>query len=205
MIKLEVQNLAKRFGPRKVFSDINFSLETGQSIAIVGPNGSGKSTLLKLLIGFNYPTKGKVIFSENGRTLEFDAYRRRLALVSPYLALYGSLTAHENLRFFAKVNGDNVTDDQIEKTLSSIGLAGRGDDFVAAYSSGMLQRLKYAVAMLKNPDILMVDEPTSNLDDAGKKIISDLIDARRRESIIIIATNEKEDYGLAERLCQLGG
>ena len=205
MIKLEVQNLAKRFGPRKVFSDINFSLETGQSIAIVGPNGSGKSTLLKLLIGFNYPTKGKVIFSENGRTLEFDAYRRRLALVSPYLALYGSLTAHENLRFFAKVNGDNVTDDQIEKTLSSVGLAGRGDDFVAAYSSGMLQRLKYAVAMLKNPGILMVDEPTSNLDDAGKKIISGLIDARRNESIIIIATNEKEEYGLADRLCQLGG
>ncbi|SYZ74153.1 Heme exporter protein CcmA [Candidatus Zixiibacteriota bacterium] len=205
MIRLEVQNLAKRFGARKVFSDINFTLETGQSIAVTGPNGSGKSTLLRLLIGFNYPTRGKVIFSEDGRVLEFDSLRRRLALVSPYLALYGSLTARENLRFFAHVNGDRITDERIESTLTAVGLGGRGDDFVAGYSSGMLQRLKYAVAVLKNPAVFMIDEPTSNLDDAGKKIVFDLIEARRREAIIIVATNEKEEYGLAERLCQLGG
>jgi len=205
MFKLAVQNLAKRFGARKVFENINFSLEQGQSIAIVGPNGSGKSTLLKLLIGFSIPTKGKVVFSDNGKPLDFDLYRRRLALISPYLALYTSLTARENLQFLATVNGDLITANEIDQVLAQVGLEGRGDDFVVAYSSGMLQRLKYAAAILKNPAILMIDEPTSNLDDSGKKIIFDLIDRQRKESIIIIATNEKEDYTLADKLCQLGG
>ena len=205
MIKLEVQNLGKRFGSRKVFDNINFALDPGHSLAIVGPNGSGKSTLLKLIIGFGIPTRGKVIFSENSKKLDFDQYRRRLALVSPYLALYGSLTARENLEFLSKVNGDIISRDQIEKILSQVGLDGRGEDFVSAYSSGMLQRLKYAAALLKNPEILLIDEPTSNLDDAGKKIVFELIESRRKNAIIIIATNEKEEYGFAEQLCQLGG
>jgi heme exporter protein A len=204
MINLEVQNLAKRFGSRKVFDNINFALAPGHSLAIVGPNGSGKSTLLKLIIGFGIPTRGKVIFSENGKKLDFDQYRRRLALVSPYLALYGSLTARENLEFLSKVNGDIISRDQIEKILSQVGLDGRGEDFVSAYSSGMLQRLKYAAALLKNPEIFLIDEPTSNLDDAGKKIVFELIESRRKNAIIIIATNEKEEYGFAEQLCQLG-
>jgi heme exporter protein A len=205
MINLEVQNLAKRFGSRKVFDNINFALEPGHSLAIVGPNGSGKSTLLKLIIGFGIPTRGQVIFSENNKKLDFDQYRRRLALVSPYLALYGSLTARENLEFLSKVNGDIISRDQIEKILSQVGLDGRGEDFVSAYSSGMLQRLKYAAALLKNPEILLIDEPTSNLDDAGKKIVFELLESRRKDTIIIIATNEKEEYGFAEQLCQLGG
>lgn len=188
-----------------MFENINFSLEIGQSIAIVGPNGSGKSTLLKLLIGLGLPTRGKVTFSDNGKPLDFDMYRKRLALVSPYLALYTSLTARENLQFLAKVNGDLITDSDIDQVLAQVGLEWRGDDFVAAYSSGMLQRLKYAAAILKNPAILMIDEPTSNLDYSGKKIIFDLIDRQRKESIIIIATNEKEEYSLADKLCQLGG
>jgi len=205
MIKLEVENLAKWFGPRKVFENISFALTQGESIAIVGPNGSGKSTLLKLLIGFAFPTRGRVVFSDEGKKLDFDSYRRRLALVSPYPALYGSLTARENLDFFARVNGDLVTNEEIDQVLAQVGLEGRGEDFVAAYSSGMLQRLKYAVALLKDPSILMIDEPTSNLDEAGKKIISDLIESRRTKSLIIIATNEKEEYSLAEKLCRLGG
>ncbi|MEW6015939.1 MAG: ABC transporter ATP-binding protein [Candidatus Zixiibacteriota bacterium] len=204
MLKLDVQNLAKRFGARKVFENINFSLTPGESIAIVGPNGSGKSTLLRLIIGLNIPTRGKVVFSDDGKPLEFDAYRRRLALVSPYLSLYGSLTGKENLRFFAKVNGDNISDQEIESLLAQVGLQGRGDDFVSAYSSGMLQRLKYAVALAKNPEILMLDEPSSNLDESGKKAVSDIIESRRKSTILIIATNEKEEYALAERLCQLG-
>lgn len=205
MIKLEVQNLAKRFGPRKVFDNIDFSLGQGQSLAVVGPNGSGKSTLLRLIIGLSIPTGGRVIFSDETRRLDFDRYRRHLSLVAPYMALYSPLSARENLHFFAKVNGDYITDTEIEKALTTVGLEGRGDDFVAAYSSGMMQRLKYAVALLKNPSILLIDEPTANLDDEGKKIVFDLIESRRHDSIIIIATNEREEYRLADTLCQLGG
>ncbi len=205
MLKLDVNNLGKRFGARAVFEDISFSLECGQSLAVTGPNGSGKSTLLRLITGLLVPSSGKVNFTENKKKLDFDQYRKRLAIVAPYLSLYSSLTAAENLKFFAEVDGRRVERNDIDNLLAEVGLDGRADDFVSAYSSGMLQRLKYAVALLKNPDILIVDEPTVNLDENGKGIVRDIISARRKNAIVIIATNEKEDYPLADNICQLGG
>ena len=115
MLKLEVKNLAKWFGTRKIFEDIDFSLEPGRSIAIVGPNGSGKTTLLTLIMGLSFPTMGRVAFYRDGRKLDFDKYRRSLALVAPYMALYGSLTAAENMRFLLKVDGRSAADSEIEE------------------------------------------------------------------------------------------
>ncbi len=204
MINLDVKNISKWFGTRKVFENISFSISSGQSLAVVGPNGSGKTTLLKLIIGLVVPTRGEVFFSANGRKLDFDEYRPVLSLVGPYLSLYGSLTAIENLQFISKVNGSKISELEIRNMLELVGLDGRGDDFVSAYSSGMQQRLKYAAALIKNPSILILDEPTSNLDDEGKKKIFDLINRYRPDSIIIIATNEKEEHSLADNTCQLG-
>jgi heme exporter protein A len=205
MLKLEVQNVGKWFDSRRVFDCIDFTLEPGQSMAVVGPNGSGKTTLLKMIIGLILPTKGIIAFTDNGRKLDFEQYRRQLSLVAPYLSLYCALTARENLRFFSGVNGRHVSDDEIEAILTGVGLPGRADDYVSAYSSGMQQRLKYAVALLKDPSILLIDEPSANLDESGKKIAFDLIRSKQNDSIIIIATNEREEYSLADRLCQLDG
>jgi heme exporter protein A len=205
MLRLEVENLAKWFGPRKIFENIGFALNQGQSIAVVGPNGSGKTTLLRLIIGLAFPTRGMVTFSQGGEKLDFDQYRRKLALVAPYMSLYGSLTARENLRFLSVVDGRPVADPEIEMTLERVGLAGRGEDPVSAYSTGMQQRLKYAAALLKEPGIILVDEPGANLDESGKGIAFDLIESYRDKAIVIVATNEKEEYSLADGLCQLGG
>jgi heme exporter protein A len=204
MINLDVKNISKWFGARKVFDNISFTIAPGQSLAVIGPNGSGKTTLLKLIIGLAVPTRGEVFFSENGKKLDFDEYRPALSLVGPYLSLYSSLTALENLRFISKVNGLIISEIEMKNILELVGLEGRGDDFVSAYSSGMLQRLKYAAALIKNPSVLILDEPTANLDDNGKKVIFDLINRYRPDSIIIIATNEKEEYSLANATCQLG-
>jgi len=205
MLKLEAQNLAKHFGTRKVFDNINISLEAGQSLAVVGPNGSGKTTLLKVIIGLVYPSRGDVTFSKNGRKLEFEQYRKYLSLVAPYFSLYDSLTAGENLRFFAKVSGHVIKRTEQHELLQQVGLEGRGDDFVSSYSTGMKQRLKYAVAMLKRPKILLVDEPGTNLDESGKEMAANLLNRLRDDSIIIIATNDKKEYALAGEFCQLGG
>jgi len=205
MLKLEIDKLGKAFGRRRIFEDINLSLEIGQSAAIIGPNGSGKTTLLRLIMGLSYPTKGKVIFSEDGKKLDFDGYRKKMGLVSPYLSLYDALTGLENLQFFAKVDGRSVSDDEMNAALERVGLGGRGIDFVGAYSTGMKQRLKYAVALLKDPAIFLIDEPSANLDESGKQIVRDIIKAKKKDSILILATNEKEEYELAEQFCQLGG
>ncbi|MCP4706248.1 MAG: ABC transporter ATP-binding protein [candidate division Zixibacteria bacterium] len=204
MFELELKNVSKYFGTRKVFENVNLDLKSGQSLTIAGPNGSGKTTLLRIIIGLTVPTGGKVLFSREQQKLDFDGYRPSLSLVGPYLSLYGSLSARENLKFIAKVNGLVPTDVEIEKILDQVGLEGRGDDYFSDYSSGMQQRLKYAAALIKNPSILILDEPTSNLDDEGKKRVFNIINQYRPDSIIIIATNEKEEYSLADSIYKLG-
>lgn len=204
MYSLVADNLGKRFGARKVFSDISFELRTGDSLAIAGDNGSGKSTLVMLLLGYYHPTKGKVRFSCEGAGLDDARIRSTSSLVSPYLNLYDNLTAEENLLFFSTVAGDNVTGKRINALLDLVGLEGRGGDLVASYSSGMKQRLKYAVAMLNEPSFLFLDEPTSNLDENGKQIVKNIIEDYRSRAVIIVATNEEEEYSLASQICRLG-
>jgi heme exporter protein A len=203
MYRLAVTHLHKRFGERKVLNDINFELSTGDSMAIVGANGSGKSTLLLLLLAALHPTKGKIEYYDGDRPLTDSEIRASTSLVSPYLNLYDNLTAEENLVFFSTVSGGNITGKEINALLTRVGLEGRGPDAVGSYSSGMKQRLKYAVALLNDPAFLFLDEPTSNLDDAGKKIVFDLVNEYRSKTIILIATNEREEQGLAQKLCRV--
>jgi heme exporter protein A len=204
MHKLSVQGLAKKFGSRRVFSDISFELTTGESVAIVGPNGSGKSTLLMTLLSHYHPTKGTVKYFDDSRLLEDSDIRARSSLVSPYLFLYDNLTAEENLTFFAAVSGGSVTGKEINALLGRVGLEGRGADPVGAYSSGMKQRLKYAVALLNKPAFLFLDEPTSNLDEQGKGVVREIVEEYRSQTVIIIATNEKEEQSLAGTVCRVG-
>lgn len=203
MYSLTVENLGKRFGARKVFSKIDFELHSGNSIAVVGSNGSGKSTLLKVILSLLAPSKGTVVYKNEHKILTDDNFRSYVSFVSPYLNLYDHLTAEENLVFFATVAGFHVTGKEINALLEKVGLEGRGMDYVIGYSSGMKQRLKYAVALLKKPEFLFLDEPTSNLDDDGKKMVFDVVEEYRNDSIILIATNEKEEYDLAKNIIRL--
>ncbi len=199
-----VENLAKRFESRKVFKDISFELTSGESIAITGPNGSGKSTLILCLLAQYYPNKGKVSYYSDDIILSEVERQQSCGLVSPYLNLYGQLTAEENIKFFTSIRGNNITGKEIDDLLIKVGLEGRGSDNVNEYSSGMNQRLKYAVALANKPEFLFLDEPTSNLDDQGKEAIASIIEDVRHNTIIIIATNEKEEYSLATNKCRLG-
>lgn len=204
MYALKVENLSKRFGSRRVFSDLSFELATGQSLSITGRNGSGKTTLLMLLLGLYHATQGRVSYSCDTAPLPEGAVRAGTALVSPYLNLYDQLTGEENLVFFATLSGINLSGKRIDELLTTVGLEGRGVDPVGSYSSGMQQRLKYAVALLKEPAFLFLDEPTSNLDVDGKQLVRQLVESRRRNSIVVIATNEEEDYSLTDGLIRLG-
>ena len=205
MYNLVATNLSKRFGARKVFSSLEIALQTGDSLAVVGPNGSGKSTLMTVLLGLQRPTRGDIVYSCDGKALSEEDIRTRVGFVSPYLNLYDQLTAEENIKFFATVSNLSLTGKEIDSQLAELGLEGRGMDPVGEYSSGMKQRLKYAVAFLGKPDFLFLDEPSANLDDSGRHAIFAAIELFREDSIIVIATNEKEEYSLASRQCRLGG
>jgi heme exporter protein A len=201
-VRLLIDGLAKSYPGRPVFSGISATVEKGHRLVITGPNGSGKSTLVRILCALNRPTKGKVILEIGDRKLSHLELRPHLGLVSPDLVLYDELTALENLAFFAGVAGYHFEKTEFGDRLAAIGLDGRGDDLVGSYSSGMKQRLKYCLALLRDPELLLLDEPTANLDERGKEIVDNII--KSHPGIVVIATNEKTELEYGDQIIRLG-
>ena len=201
-IKLIMRGLAKSYPGRPVFKDINATVENGNVLIITGPNGSGKTTLLRIVCGFIRPTRGDAILATEDGELRGIEIRPYIGLVSPDLVLYDELTALENLSFFGGIAGLRFGEINLKNRLAQVGLENRGNDMVASYSSGMKQRLKYCLALLRNPKLLLLDEPTSNLDDDGKALTAEII--RSHEGILVIATNEKSELDYGDQIIRLG-
>jgi heme exporter protein A len=204
MISLEVKNMGKRFGRREVFDQINFSLKEKSSLVITGRNGSGKTTLLKILCGLVRPTNGEISIKTGGRKVDREERKYLLGVVMPDLELYGELTALENLLFLSRIRGQGFGRDVLKEKIQQAGLAGREEDLVATFSSGMKQRLKYALALLFDPRILLLDEPTANLDEEGIILVDRIVSRQREKGILIIATNEKTDLKYGDQILRLG-
>jgi heme exporter protein A len=126
-----------------------------------------------------------------------------IGLVGPYLQLYQELSAQENLDFFARMRGLKNHRERIRDLMQIMGLQGREHDAVKTYSSGMQQRLKYVSALLHQPEVLLVDEPSSNLDEQGVETVYQLLKEQKQRGILIIATNDKEDLFLADHIIQV--
>jgi len=203
MISLEVKGLAKSFGYRKVFEGVYFSIKSGKSLVIVGKNGSGKTTLLKILAGFLRPSEGEVVISLDGQIKKREERKKLLGFVAPDLTLYDELTALENLEFLTQVQGLGFNKSELNKKLEEMGLRGRGDDLVSSYSSGMKQRLKYVFALLNNPQILLLDEPGSNLDEPGLFLLDKIIEDQRKREILVLATNDQRETKYGDEILNL--
>jgi heme exporter protein A len=144
-----------------------------------------------------------VVFSQDGRALTAEERRRLTGLVAVDVALYGELTAWENLSFFARVRGLRLTAAEGEPLLDAVGLSGRAEDLVQTYSSGMRQRLKYACALLHRPPFLLLDEPGSNLDEAGRAIVEGIIARQRERGLVVLATNEPREVAYGDTVLRL--
>ncbi|MCX8057153.1 MAG: ABC transporter ATP-binding protein [Ignavibacteria bacterium] len=202
-IILRVRELKKNFNRRLVFDKLNFEVKSGERLVITGKNGSGKSTLLKILAGVLTESSGSVEYILNQKKIDRENIYQIIGLVSPYLVLYDEFSAFENLSLFAKIRNLKISDDEINKILTRVGLLERKNDLLRTYSSGMKQRIKYASAILHNPLILLIDEPTSNLDIEGKNFVEDLILNFREDGFVIIATNESQDFKYGNRIINL--
>lgn len=198
-MKIILDHIGKYFGERKIFSNISFEISSGSSVAITGPNGSGKTTLMRIISGLINPTDGKVIFSKNDTELLPREKYNNLGLVGPYLELYDDLTALENLRFFSKMKRLQNYEKTISDLMGKMNLSGHEIELVKNYSSGMKQRLKYVFALLDSPEILMVDEPTSNLDKEGINTVYEIMEYQKTKGILIIATNDEEDLKFGDK------
>ncbi len=202
VVRLIIDGLAKSYPGRPVFSDISATIEAGSKLVITGPNGSGKTTLIRILCAFIRPTQGKVTLEIGDKKLSYIEMRRHIGLIAPDLVLYDELTAIENLSFFAGVSGYRFERVELSGRLCDVGLDGRGDDLVGSFSSGMKQRLKYCLALLRKPELLLLDEPSANLDEGGKEIVDKII--RNHRGIAVIATNEKTELEYGDQIIRLG-
>ena len=199
-MQLIFKHVARHFAERRVLEDISFAISGEKNLVVYGPNGSGKSTLLKIACSLLRPTSGAVIFQHNGNEYSGADILPYVGYVAPDLRLYQELTAFENLGFFAVLAG--LADFDAGALLDRCGLAGRGNDTVSAFSSGMKQRLKLALAILKEPPLLILDEPSANLDSDGRLLVDKIISGHK--GICLVATNLEDELKYGDITLRLG-
>ncbi|HNP73623.1 MAG TPA: heme ABC exporter ATP-binding protein CcmA [Kouleothrix sp.] len=202
-LQLELSDVSVGYGARQVLAGVSLALRAGETLVVAGHNGSGKSTLLRVLCGLQRPSGGAVVYHAAGQRYAPEQARALVGWVAPDLQLYRELTALENLRFFAQVRGLRPGERELEALLEEVGLGGRGGDLLAAYSSGMAQRLRYAYALLHRPPVLLLDEPTVTLDERGAALVEQVVQRQRARGIVVIATNDPRELRYGDYVLRL--
>lgn len=205
-VSVRGERLSHRFGRRATgIAELQFAFDGPGAVAVTGPNGSGKSTLLRILAGLLRPSEGTTAITVAGRDMAPDRRRTVIGLATPELAFYEEFTATENLVFAAETHGLAEPKRSAGQALDLVGLSPRANDKVAVYSSGMKQRLRLAFALLNEPPVLMLDEPGSHLDDAGREAVRAVVARQATRGLVFIATNDPQEIQLAERFLELHG
>lgn len=172
---IEVRNLVKSFGAKYALRGVDLRVMPGESVVLFGPNGAGKTTLVRILSSLSRPSSGAVRIGGLDLLKHAEGIRRYLGVVSHAPLLYDSLTAEENLRFFAGLYGMKQPDARIKIMLDRVGLWPRRGDLVRTFSRGMLQRMAIARALLHDPEVLLLDEPDTGLDPQAAEMLHGLL------------------------------
>jgi heme exporter protein A len=191
---IELEGLTRHFGERTVLRDVSLQLGAGQTLAVLGRNGAGKSTLLRILATLLRPHGGSVKLFGEPLPRQGWAVRGRLGLLGHDPLLYRDLTGRENLLYHARLH--RVVPERIDQVLGAVGMLERADDPVRSLSRGMVQRLTVARAVLHGPELLLLDEPRSNLDPAAGELVEPLIG--RSSGITRVLTSHDPQAALAE-------
>jgi len=197
--------LTHRYGSRVALQPLSFEATGAGVIAVTGENGSGKSTLLRIVAGLLRPSGGSLTLHCEGGDVSPVLRFRHVGLATPELQFYEEFTARENLRFAAEARVLADPAAATERALAEVGLPSRADDRVAAYSSGMKQRLRLAFAILHAPAVVLLDEPGSHLDEAGRTAVRQITQRIAHERLVLLATNDPREMDLAGTRIELRG
>jgi ABC-2 type transport system ATP-binding protein len=197
---IRVEHLKKRFGPVTAVDDITFAIAPGEVFGLLGPNGAGKTTTINMMVGVLKPDSGTVQIDGTADPTR-PAVRRRIGNAPQSLAIYDQLTAEENLHFFGRVYGLSGTHlkQRVQWTLDLVGLADRRGDRAGTYSGGMKRRLNLACALVHDPPLLLLDEPTVGVDPQSRNLIFEKIEQLKGEGRTVVYTTHYMEE--AERLC----
>lgn len=181
---IETKNLTKKFKNTYAIKNITMQVEKGSVYGLLGPNGAGKSTLLKIIAGALKPTSGEILF--DGKNMQRNNFKS-IGSIIEYPAIYPNLTAYENLNVVATLL--NIDKDKITHCLKLVNLLNTGDKIAKNFSMGMKQRLGIAIALMNEPQLLILDEPTNGLDPLGIQEIRQLIKDLSSNGITIIISS----------------
>jgi len=167
---LEVQNLSKSYQKKSAVIDVSFQLRTGESYGLLGPNGAGKSTIINMLAGILAADNGEIFIGGNSVKQDRKKAQMLIGVVPQEIALYSSMSAEANLRFFAKLYGltGSMLEKAVKENLQLVGLYERRKEPIEKYSGGMKRRINIAAALLHAPRLLIMDEPTVGIDPQSR-------------------------------------
>lgn len=202
-LSISLAGTGKRYLREWIFRNVDLDLQSGDRIAVMGPNGSGKSTLLQLIAGYILPTEGHVHFRRDGIPIDSEAVYREVSISAPYLELIEEFTLREIIAFhfsFKRIRNGLLADDLMRIT----GLVGSADKVVRYFSSGMKQRVRLALALLSDTEVVLLDEPCSNLDREGILWYQRLVEEHGRGRLIVVCSNNiPEEFAFCERVVQV--
>lgn len=190
-MEVVLNKLSKRYIHEWIFRDLSTTLPSGSRTAIVGPNGSGKSTLLQIISGYRLPSSGKIQFIDKGKEVPNEDVFKWISFASPYLDLVEEFTLAEQLDFHFKYRKTKLSYTEVAEIFE---LDKALNKLIKYFSSGMKQRLKLALAFASESDMLLLDEPTSNLDQQGILIYNDCLESMLYHRTLVIASNDPKEY-----------
>ena len=192
---IDVQQLTKRFGDFTAVNHVSFQVERGEVLGYLGPNGSGKTTTIRMLLGLLQPSEGEALVLGKSIRTQAEAIRPQVGYMSQKFALYDELTMRENLDFYAGVYGVPRTEraGRVRDVIAMLDLNGRENDQAGDLSGGWRQRLALGCALVHRPKLLFLDEPTSGVDPAARRVFWDLIYGLASEGVTIFVTTHYMD------------
>ncbi|MBC7459812.1 MAG: ABC transporter ATP-binding protein [Thermoleophilia bacterium] len=196
---IELQGLTKRFGARTAVNDVTLTVPTGSVYGLVGPNGAGKTTLMRALLGFTRSSGGTSTVLGLPMPQSRGQVYPRIGVIIEEPRFYGFLTGRRNLRQIAAARSETITEADIDRALATVGLEARADDRVKGYSLGMRQRLGIARALLHDPELLILDEPSNGLDPPGIRDMRVLLRRVASEGRTVLVSSHL--LGEMEQLC----
>jgi ABC-type multidrug transport system ATPase subunit len=202
-INISLYDAGKRYNREWIFRHLTTTFKGGAAYAITGPNGSGKSTLLQTIAGAVGLSEGKVNYSENDQPVPEAEVYRKISFAAPYLELVEEMTLFEFLAFHQSFK-PFYPEVNLEKAAEMVGLARARDKQIVHFSSGMKQRLKLAQAFFSDTAVLLLDEPTANLDAEGIAVYHHLVKEFRKDRIVIVSSNDEQEYLFCHSVIRIG-
>lgn len=201
-MEIILENIGRRFNRDWIFKEINYSFVSGESYAILGPNGSGKSTLLQILSGSLTPSAGTITYRLDSKNIDIESVFNQLSMAAPYLELIEEFTFQEQLDFHFKFKKYLPGLDR-EEVIALSGLEKSQNKLIKHFSSGMKQRVRLILAFCSHTPVLLLDEPTSNLDVDGTAWYHKLVSQFASDRLLIVCSNQENEYSFCNNLIDI--